>query len=735
MQFKMMNFDQSKCMVVYVLAMMIYNKDIQNVFAEQQTKYDFTNQTNWDILKMLRSVGQKYRINQWVIHTDQAHDADWRKSWHFTMKYNLFNGYVTLNNFSHTNASKLSQASDNATIQVYLASTLQPLKSITPNNVCMNCNSKYGVTARDRNKAFSLYLIRVPDNSDCSSIIKLLREFGITYRSNMLYFTKMEENEIAIYNPHKITGKYITGVDRTGLWNPERGLQMQDPDSWFGHVSLEGTQLRVVSARHPPFVTYIEDNCTTKECSRGIYPDILHDLSSKMNFTYTIERVYKWGSLVNNTWSGMVGLIHDGMKDIAVADITISMERSDAVEFLPILNEVDEEMFLRNPIDSMSLSSYVQPFTKLSWIGVALFIILVPPILAGMVLYGNEKYQRRLQLSDCYLFIAETLLLRTSTVMPTTYSNRISFSFVLFGSFMIYMYWEAMLISFLAVKKTYLPFQNLKELADSSSYQLKVGRGLVHLDRFRYSNDPSHENIWKRQIEPHTNDLPLYKDLVPTILDNPSYLMYADGLGVRQNQAYLDCKIVNILGPLHKSQLAWIVPKNSPYLEIFRYHLQQLKENGIVERYYKMYVVGDQVCPDLSGKPLSLKQCISAFLVFAPGIIFSITWFLLETFSPPKWTNRILSFGNRVFEKLAVKTTAYNVTDVDDGLWQSESPNSRYTQPEDHIDSHRNIYLRKIKEIGISLRFHQSRGKEMQRRIDELTLENISLIKLYRKGT
>ena len=731
----MANFEQLKCMVIYVLTMMMYNKNLQNVFAVQQTKYDSTNQTKWDILNMMRAVGEAFSINQWVIHTDQAHDADWCKSWHLTMKYNLFNGYVTLNDLSHNNATKLIQASDTATIHVYLARTLEHLKIITANNVWVNCNPKYGVTARDCNKAFSLYLIRISDYSDSSLIIKLLRESGIQYRSNMFYFTMMEGNEIAIYNPHKTTNEYITGVERTGLWNPDQGLQMQDPDAWFGHVSLEGTQLRVVSARHPPFVTYIEDNCTAKECFRGIYPDILHDLSIKMNFTYTIQRMYKWGSLVNNTWNGMVGLIHDGIKDIAVADITISMERNAAVEFLPVLNEVDEEMFLRNPIDSLSLSSYVQPFTKLSWIGVALFTVLVPPILAGMVLYGNDRYQRRLQLSDCYRFMAETFLLRTSTVMPTTYSNRISFSFVLFGSFMIYMYWEAMLISFLAVKKTYLPFQNLKELADSSNYKLKVGRGLVHLDRFRYSNDPSHESIWKRQIAPNLNDLPLYKDLVPTILDNPSYLMYADGLGVRQNQAYLDCKIVNILGPLHKSQLAWIVPKNSPYIEIFRHHLQQLKENGVVERYYKMYVVGDQVCPDLSGKPLSLKQCISAFLVFAPGIILSITWFLLEKFSPPKWTNLILSFGNRVFEKLAVKTTPYNVTDVDVGLWQSESPTSGYTQPEDHIDSHKNIYLRKIKDLGISLRFHQSRGKEMQQRIDELTLENISLIKLYRKRT
>ena len=86
----MANFEQLKCMVIYVLTMMMYNKNLQNVFAVQQTKYDSTNQTKWDILNMMRAVGEAFSINQWVIHTDQAHDADWCKPWHLTMKYNLY---------------------------------------------------------------------------------------------------------------------------------------------------------------------------------------------------------------------------------------------------------------------------------------------------------------------------------------------------------------------------------------------------------------------------------------------------------------------------------------------------------------------------------------------------------------------------------------------------------------------------------------------------------------------
>ena len=38
-----------------------------------------------------------------------------------------------------------------------------------------------------------------------------------------------------------------------------------------------------------------------------MFPDIWHALSARMNFTFTIERAYEWGSVVNGTWSGMIG--------------------------------------------------------------------------------------------------------------------------------------------------------------------------------------------------------------------------------------------------------------------------------------------------------------------------------------------------------------------------------------------------------------------------------------------
>lgn len=688
--------------------------DVHETIAVYRTKHDSTNQNRLNIFNMVRSVGEKYSLNRWVLHTDQVSDVKWRKLWHSAMKYNFFQGYVSLNDISRNDQSKHIVPFNNATLNVAISRNLKTINRITNNNVRGNFSQAYGDTVGQRDIESTLYLIQSPDNANISMITKSLKESEIEYIPNIFYFTTMAENKIGIYYPDKTNGKRITGVDIIGSWTPELGLEMQDPDIWFQHISLEGRNLRVVSVLNPPFVTHIEDNCTKAECFKGIYPDMLHDLSRKINFTYTIERVYKW--------STMIDLVHDGYKDIAVGDITVSKERSDLVRFLPILNEIDEEMFLRNPIDSLSLFAYLQPFTQLSWVSVVLFAILIPPILTGMVLWGNDDCKKELRLSDCYWFVAETLLLRSNTAMPTTYSNRISFVFVLFGSFMIYIYWEAMLISFLAVKKTQLPFQNLEELADSSSYRLLVGRGTLNLDRFRYSSDPARTRIWNKQIEPNLNQLPLVEELIPTILDNPNYLLYEDGLGIRQSPAYLKCDIVNIFGPLRKSQIAWIMPKNSPFFRTFHYHLKKLKESGIVERYQKMYVAGDQVCPDFSGKSVSLKQCFSAFLVFIPGVFLSMTWFMLEKFAPTKWIVWLLSFGNEAFEMMAVKIKASNVLIESD---QFTKP-STTINPKEFVDVTIEVSSREVMN-------DQYRLREMQQRIDQLVSENISLKRLYKK--
>ena len=60
-----------------------------------------------------------------------------------------------------------------------------------------------------------------------------------------------------------------------------------------------------------------------------------------------------------------------------------------------------------------------------------------------------------------------------NTYLPTKNSSRIAFSTVFIGGIVLYYYWEAMLISYLAVRKIELPFRTLEEL-DKTNFKVRT---------------------------------------------------------------------------------------------------------------------------------------------------------------------------------------------------------------------------------------------------------------------
>ena len=77
---------------------------------------------------------------------------------------------------------------------------------------------------------------------------------------------------------------------------------------------------------------------------------------------------------------------------------------------------------------------------------------------------------------------------------------------------------------------------------------------------------------------------------------------------------------------VYTSQLAWAIPKQSPYDGIFTYNINKLKEIGVVERYSLKYSTQDQFCASYSGKPLGIKQCFTAFTALLVGILAGSLW-------------------------------------------------------------------------------------------------------------
>ena len=59
-------------------------------------------------------------------------------------------------------------------------------------------------------------------------------------------------------------------------------------------------------------------------------------------------------------------------------------------------------------------------------------------------------------------------------------------------------------------------------------------------------------------------------------------------------------------------------------MKLFNYYINRLRESGALEKIHKAYQPAPQVCPNLTGKALGFKNCISAFLVILVGFGFAI---------------------------------------------------------------------------------------------------------------
>ena len=139
-----------------------------------------------------------------------------------------------------------------------------------------------------------------------------------------------------------------------------------------------------------PFYTSIENNCQSEDCIKGLFADVWIQLSRTMNFTFTIQKAEVWGSLENGSWSGLVRKLYENEIDIAPQDFTVLTTRAMAIDYLPTIYQTRELLFLRNPEKFWSFYAYIDPLTINAWIGVLLFVIVIPVLIAVVIHYENQ---------------------------------------------------------------------------------------------------------------------------------------------------------------------------------------------------------------------------------------------------------------------------------------------------------------------------------------------------------
>ena len=88
----------------------------------------------------------------------------------------------------------------------------------------------------------------------------------------------------------------------------------------------------------------------------------------------------------------------------------------------------------------------------------------------------------------------------------------------------------------------------------------------------------------------------------------------------RTLEAYINCKIVATPAKYDLKPYAYGFQKDSPFLSLFDFYLNEMKEKGILEEILVMYEPSPQTCPDYSGKSLGVGSVFAAFGVLCFGV-------------------------------------------------------------------------------------------------------------------
>ncbi len=92
-------------------------------------------------------------------------------------------------------------------------------------------------------------------------------------------------------------------------------------------------------------------------------------------------------------------------------------------------------------------------------------------VITSKNLGNREPNRRHFTIPQSYAYVAGTVVIRDWPDAPLTTRGRITFFSILFFGTLVYYHWEAMIISYLAVRTITLPFASLEELVKDTDFK------------------------------------------------------------------------------------------------------------------------------------------------------------------------------------------------------------------------------------------------------------------------
>ncbi|KAF4521436.1 hypothetical protein B566_EDAN010593 [Ephemera danica] len=309
------------------------------------------------------------------------------------------------------------------------------------------------------------------------------------------------------------------GLKQIGTWNSTQGVNFTRT---FGEAytqiveSLHNKTLVVTTILSSPYVMRKDssEKLSGNDQFEGYAIDLIDEISKILGFNYTFKLVPdgRYGSLNRETkeWNGMMKELLDQRADLAIADLTITYDREQAVDFtMPFMN-LGISILYRKPIKQPpNLFSFLSPLSLDVWIYMATAYLGVSVLLFILARFTPYEWQNphpcnptpdhlenQFTLLNCMWFAIGSLMQQGCDFLPKAVSTRMVAGMWWFFTLIMISSYTANLAAFLTVERMDSPIEGAEDLAKQTKIKYGAVRGGSTAAFFRDSNFSTYQRMW-----------------------------------------------------------------------------------------------------------------------------------------------------------------------------------------------------------------------------------------------
>ncbi|XP_063217656.1 probable glutamate receptor [Bacillus rossius redtenbacheri] len=429
-------------------------------------------------------------------------------------------------------------------------------------------------------------------------------------------------------------------LESLGRWSRLSGLSSTGEYEAAAANPLRGSHLRV-AVLEVPRITEMYDNQTRVG---GIFGKIWEAFGRDMNFTseYVTVPDGAYGQRKpDGSWNGVVGMVMRREVDVGLAPLTMTKSRAEVVDFAIPLLMSNYMIFIRKPSTTqINWKSFMKPFSWELWLTVAVLVAAVGATntvaLALIRHHVGPATEERCSTAD-NLFYAFTILYCYQALdkLPNSLSCRTVYILTFLTAVVLSEAYSGKLISFIAVKKTYLPFTSLEGIYKDGTFKFGVVASTAEADLFKHSKEDSLRKVYRQLMAPDP------RNYVPDELrglQRACDMDYAFLSSYEETVSFVrevSCSVVTLPEIFFKSALAIALPRGSPYISTFNAKITAAMSSGVVSRLYRGAWPREEELPSGDTEPVELGSVVPLLNILVAGAAASLVLLAAEAASRP----------------------------------------------------------------------------------------------------